>query len=339
MPQTQAICVVIAARNASTTIERAVASALAEPETAEVVVIDDGSTDATSTAAQTADDGSGRLRILRFERNRGPAAARNAAIACSSSPFIAILDADDFFLPGRFGRLLAEDGWDFVADNIAFIEESRVTGTPPTIPDFHPQPRMIDLESFIEGNISRRGVRRGEIGFLKPVMRRAFLESNDLRYREDLRLGEDYELYARALAKGARYRLIHACGYCAVVRSDSLSGRHRTEDLRRLYEADRAILADSSLSGGMVAVIRRHERHVRAKYDLRRFLDLKRDEGAFAALRYAFARPAALPAIAGGILADKTEQFRRPPGIGAAGHRDSPGLRYLLSAVPVSAQR
>ncbi len=339
MPQTQAICVVIAARNASSTIERAVASALAEPETAEVVVVDDGSTDATSAAAQAADDGSGRLRILRFEKNRGPAAARNAAIACSSSPFIAILDADDFFLPGRFGRLLSENEWDFVADNIAFIEESRVTGTPPTIPAFHPQPRLIDLQSFIEGNISRRGTRRGEIGFLKPVMRRAFLESNGLRYREDLRLGEDYELYARALARGARYRLIHACGYCAVVRGDSLSGRHRTEDLRRLYEADRAILADSSLSREAIAVIRRHARHIRGKYELRRFLDIKNGSGPFAAIRYALVNPAALPAITGGILADKTERFRRPAGIGTAGHIDSSGPRYLLSAVPVSAQR
>jgi len=339
MPQTQAICVVIAARNASATIGRAVASALAEPETAEVVVIDDGSTDTTSAAAKAADDDSGRLRILRFEKNRGPAAARNAAIACSSSPFIAILDADDFFVPGRFGRLLADNEWDFVADNIAFIEESRVTGAPPAIPEFHPQPRLIDLESFVEGNISRRGVRRGEIGFLKPVMRRAFLESNELRYREDLRLGEDYELYVRALAKGARYRLIHACGYCAVVRSDSLSGRHRTEDLRRLYEADRAILADSSLSEATVAVLRRHERHIRAKYELRHFLDLKNGSGPLAAIRYALARPAALAAIGSGILADKTERFRRPVRTGATAHLDSPGLRYLLSAVPVSAQR
>lgn len=338
MTQTQAICVIIAAKNAATTIRRAVASALAEPETAEVVVVDDGSTDTTSAAAQSADDGSRRLRVLRFEENRGPAAARNEAITRSSAPLIAVLDADDFLLPGRFRRLLADEDWDLVADNIAFVDEARAE-SPPAIPEFHPQPRLINLEGFIEGNISKRGVRRGEIGFLKPVMRRAFLESNGLRYHEDLRLGEDYDLYARALVKGARYRLIHACGYCAVVRANSLSGRHRTEDLRRLYEADRAILDDSLLLPAAAALIRRHEQHIRARYELRRFLDLKNGIGPLAAIGYALAHPGALPAIAGGILTDKTERFRHPAGIAAAGATDSPGLRYLLSAVPVSTQR
>ena len=46
------ICVVIAAKDASATIGRAVTSALAEPEVAEVIVIDDGSADATGPAAQ-----------------------------------------------------------------------------------------------------------------------------------------------------------------------------------------------------------------------------------------------------------------------------------------------
>ena len=63
------------------------------------------------------------------------------------------------------------------------------------------------------------------------MLRRSFLDAHGLRYNEDLRLGEDYDLYARALAKGARYKVVHGCGYAAVVRSDSLSGRHKTRDL------------------------------------------------------------------------------------------------------------
>src|SRR5262245_48322064 len=100
-----AVCVIIAARNASATIARAVRSALRERQVAEVVVVDDGSTDATADAAYDADDGSGRLKLLVLSKNRGPAAARNHAIARSSAPLIAVLDADDFFLPGRFDAL------------------------------------------------------------------------------------------------------------------------------------------------------------------------------------------------------------------------------------------
>jgi len=333
------ICVIIAAKDASATIGRAVKSALSEPEVAEVIVIDDGSTDATAASAQGADDGSGRLRVLRFDRNRGPAAARNHAITLSSSPLLAVLDADDFLLPGRFRRLLALSDWDFVADNIVFVDERHAEMSTLDVTEFQPASRLIDLEGFIEGNISRRGKRRAETGFLKPVMRRDFLEENGLRYKEDLRLGEDYDLYVRALAKGARYRVSHACGYGAVVRQNSLSGQHRTEDLRRLYEADRAILQESNLAPEAERVIRRHERHIRGRYELRNFLDLKNDQGPGAAFRYALFRPTALPAIAGGLLADKAERFRRPP-TGAALHPGSvPELRYLLPATPISVQK
>ena len=106
-------------------------------------------------------------------------------------------------------------------------------------------------------------------------MRRAFLDAHGLRYNEELRLGEDYDLYARALAHGARYKVVHGCGYAAVVRPDSLSGRHKTRDLERLYEADRAILAWPAMSAAAAKALRRHERHARGRYELRRFLDAK----------------------------------------------------------------
>ena len=112
-----AACVVIAARNASQTIARAVRSALGEPQVAEVIVVDDASADDTAEAALAADDGSGRLRLIVLEHNVGPAAARNRAIERASAPLIAVLDADDFLLRGRFEQLLGRDDWDFVADN------------------------------------------------------------------------------------------------------------------------------------------------------------------------------------------------------------------------------
>lgn len=338
MTPTPSICVVIAAKNASATIARAVTSALAEPEVGEVIVIDDGSTDPTGRSAQSADDGSGRLKIVRFDNNRGPAAARNHAIDISSSPLIAVLDADDFFLPGRFANLLTLPDWDFVADNIVFIDERHVNTMDLDVPAFQPTSRLIDLDYFITGNISRRGKSRAETGFLKPVMRRTFLDANELRYRQELRLGEDYDLYVRALAKGARYRVSHVCGYGAVVRHNSLSGKHRTEDLKRLYEADRAILQSGDLAPEAAKMIRQHERHIRGRYELRHFLDLKKNEGPGAALRYVLSHPSALPAIAGGILADKMERFRSPT-TEAANPGSVPALRYLLPGTAAPAQK
>ncbi|TIR80094.1 MAG: glycosyltransferase family 2 protein, partial [Mesorhizobium sp.] len=224
---TPRVCVIIAARNAARTIPVAIASALREPEVAEVVVVDDASTDDTQNVARAADDGSGRLKVMRLDVNHGPSFARNAAIKASVSPFISILDADDFFLEGRFRRLFASPDWDFAADNIMLIRDDAATDpTKVAAPSFAPEPQFLDFERFIEGNISRRRLLRGELGFLKPVISRAFLDRHGLRYDENLRLGEDYELYARAVARGARFKIIKSCGYGAIVRADSLSGRH-----------------------------------------------------------------------------------------------------------------
>lgn len=325
------VCVVIAAYQAENTIVAAVRSSLAEPEVAEVVVVDDFSSDETVACALSADDGSNRLKVIRLEQNGGPARARNRAIAESRAPLISILDADDLFLPGRFGRLLETNDWEMIADNIAFVDAVEARSFDPAATRFDPEPRFLDLVGFVEGNISRRGKPRGEIGFLKPVMRRSFLDGHGLRYNEALRLGEDYDLYARALAKGARYKIVNACGYVAVVRADSLSGSHRSDDLRALYETDRAILADMMLRPEERAVLERHERHVRARYELRHFLDVKNRSGVSDAAMQAFARPAAIPAIAFGIAADKFDAFVA----GRAGNRppDQPSTpRFLFPA-------
>lgn len=330
MTEDQKICVIIAAKNAQETIGRAVRSALAEPETAEVVVVDDGSQDRTAAVAGAADDGSGRLNIARFATNKGPSAARNHAIAISSAPLIAVLDADDFFFPGRFRQLLAQQNWDFVADNIAFIDAAEADHSHRPA-QFAARPRQLDLKAFVAGNLSRSGVHRGELGFLKPVMRREFLDAHALRYRADMRLGEDYELYLRALIKGARYTIIESCGYGAVVRPNSLSGQHGTHDLKMLRDAEQAILDTGTVPAEAAAVTRQHWRQIRDRHALRHFLDTKREGGFGKASAFALANLQSLPAIAGGILRDKlvAARGRARPRAPRAG-----GLRYLLPATP-----
>lgn len=317
------VCVVIAVRNGAATIGTAILSALREPEVGEVVVVDDASSDATQRAAMSADDGSGRLRLIRLEENRGPAHARNVAIERSALPFISILDADDAFIRGRFAALIARRDWDLIADNIAFVGDGTRNLIDLQVPPFRPNPRFLGLAEFVAGNISRPGRPRGELGFLKPVISRAFLERSGLRYDTALRLGEDYDLYARALAAGAHFKLVDTCGYGAMVRAGSLSGQHRTDDLRRLADADLAILSMPGLAAAAQAQLRLHERHVRAKYRLRNFLDIKARGGVLGAALHGLRRPHELPDIVAGIARDK---------LGAQGEGQMPGraVRYLL---------
>jgi len=63
----------------------------------ELIVVDDGSTDATVQTLSAYQD---RLRLIRQE-NRGVSAARNAGIRAAAGKLIALLDSDDFWLPGK----------------------------------------------------------------------------------------------------------------------------------------------------------------------------------------------------------------------------------------------
>jgi len=324
------VCVIIAAWRAEATIARAVTSALAEPEVGEVIVVDDASPDATAVSAQAACDGSGRLQVLRQPANAGPSAARNRAIGVSRAPVIAILDADDFFLPGRIAPLVAVSGWDMIADNIVFIPERTVEAFDPTQIAHFPVDRVpVDLATFVAGNLSHPGRPRGELGFVKPLLRREFLIRHALRYRETMRLGEDYALYVEMLGAGARFLRTARCGYAAVERACSLSGAHATRDLAALLDFDQGVLAgtllaDGAPSGVDAAMLRRHRGQIARRFRHRRFLDRKREAGLVAATFDALADPPRLATTALAILRDKT---RRPNQGGLPPER----LRYLFS--------
>ncbi|HEX5044646.1 MAG TPA: glycosyltransferase [Candidatus Polarisedimenticolaceae bacterium] len=86
------VSAVIPAHNCARFLPQAIDSALAQEGAAlEVVVVDDGSTDATPDVLASY---AGRVVALR-QANRGPSAARNAGIAASTGEFVAFLDADD----------------------------------------------------------------------------------------------------------------------------------------------------------------------------------------------------------------------------------------------------
>ena len=98
------VSVIVPAFNAARTIDATLASALGQSHRhLEVIVVDDGSHDATDAvvARRAAEDP--RLRYIR-QPNRGVAAARNRGIAEARGAFIATLDADDLWYPTKIER-------------------------------------------------------------------------------------------------------------------------------------------------------------------------------------------------------------------------------------------
>ncbi|WP_170323287.1 glycosyltransferase family 2 protein [Bradyrhizobium sp. STM 3809] len=269
MTASATVDVIIAVRNNAGTIERAVRSALAEPEVGRVIVIDDQSIDDTALVVQGLSSGQFAERIVleQMPRNVGPAAARNRGVQLSDAAFVAILDGDDYFKPGRIRALLdRSDGADFVADDHLQVREGEPEDASSTTLLLGLE-REIDLtfDTFVAGNISQSRQLRKEYGFLKPIIRRAFLDRYQLRYDEKLRLGEDFALYAKALAQGAIFRVIPSKTYIAIVRSGSISSNHTKLDLERLRDSDRELGQFASLTEKQRKLIRQHYESIDAR--------------------------------------------------------------------------
>ncbi|MHA1279543.1 MAG: glycosyltransferase family 2 protein [Candidatus Helarchaeota archaeon] len=98
------ISIVIPVYNAASFVTQAVESALAQPETAEVILIEDGSTDNSLAVCQALAEKYEKVRLLRHPcgNNRGAGATRNLGVINSNFEFIAFLDADDFYSEDRF---------------------------------------------------------------------------------------------------------------------------------------------------------------------------------------------------------------------------------------------
>jgi succinoglycan biosynthesis protein ExoU len=320
------VCVIIPAWNAEQTIGRAINSALDQKEVAEVLVVDDASTDATVAVASASCDGTQRLRVIRQAQNSGPSAARNLAIAQSTAPYLAILDSDDFFLPGRFAPLLALPGWDAVADNLAFIKEAHASSFDAAeLRMFDANPKRLSLAEFVLGNISHPDRPRAELGFAKPIIKRAFLDKHDLRYDENLRLGEDYALYARILTLGGKFWQVQRCGYIAVERRSSLSANHRTADLLALIEFDKDLLyimTDEDIRSAIYL----HMIQLNMKVNHRNFLHNKKVKGFLPAILNIIDDPQMLFGVAKLILRDKLASLRNQ----STSSVESVELRYLF---------
>lgn len=293
------VAVVIAAYNVAETIRQAIESALQQPETTEVVVVDDASLDGTADIADTLARHDSRILVIRNKQNSGPAKARNVAIAATSAPFIAILDGDDMFLPGRFASMFALDEWDFCADNILFFSKpDQLSSAVAGFATDRPLSMTLDCAQFIAGNIPDVARPRGELGFLKPVMRRKFLEQHNIAYQEDCRLGEDFILYVEALARGARYKVLSSCGYAALIRQHSLSAKHSVADLANLCTAEAALLRSLDLTAEERAILRRRHRSTERRLNHRLVLESKASEGLIAGLATGLSRPESLLDIA-----------------------------------------
>ena len=98
------VSVIIAAYNRAQFVGQAILSALDQTvQDSEIIVVDDGSTDATSQVLSQFGD---RIQIIR-QINQGRSAARNAGVSIARADIIAFLDSDDMWMPDKLAKQLS----------------------------------------------------------------------------------------------------------------------------------------------------------------------------------------------------------------------------------------
>lgn len=189
------VSVIIPAYNAEAYLAETLASVEAQTyQDWEVVVADDCSTDRTVEVAEAFGD---RFTVLRGTANEGPAAARNRALAASNSELIALLDADDLWLPAfldRTVRLYDEHG--ARGDRVGIVTcDARLLGPggflPQTYAELRGRPRELSLSRMLLSNQVYGSV----------VLPRALVEQAG-GFCPDLFGTEDYDLWLRVLELG-----------------------------------------------------------------------------------------------------------------------------------------
>ncbi len=256
------ISVLITTYNVAGYIARTVESVLAQTGVSfEVVIVDDGSSDGTWEIVCALDDP--RITAIQMEQNAGPSGARNRAIDTARGEWLAILDGDDVFLPGRLERmrnLAATAAADIVVDNQLVMREADGGQSPMFEASALAAEGVLSVASFIRHNVDF-SCGHG-YGYFKPLLRAAFLREHGLRYRETIRIGEDYVFLLEALANGGVCVIDPVPGYGYTVRTGSISYRLKERDVASIQTEDVRFFAVYQVSDEALAAQRIRARNL-----------------------------------------------------------------------------
>ena len=256
------VSIAIPAYNVSKYIGEALSSVFEQDfKSYETIIVNDGSTD-TSELEQVIEPYRDRIVYLQ-QPNRGISAARNAALRAARGQLIALLDADDVWLPGKLSEQLEfmkSGDYDMVyADAVLFGDTLWPAGT--TFMDRSPSHGPVSLLSLLS--------MRATPVVSTVIMRKDIVERVGCFDEEDRNLTEDYDLWLRLAGSGARIGYQRKALAKYRYRADSMSANRVKlieATLRVLQKARRQI----NLSAEERGALTRTERQLQATIALER---------------------------------------------------------------------
>ncbi|WP_373495438.1 glycosyltransferase family 2 protein, partial [Aquiflexum sp.] len=169
--------------NKSKYIQRAIDSVLNQTfRDYEIIIINDGTTDGGEKLVE--EKYGDKLRLI-YQTNQGVSIARNRGIKKAKFPWIAFLDADDYWHP---------DYLEFVAKLIVLHPENGIIGTHYSSNALESNPT---LSYFKLDNYFKRAVRNTMFFTSATAIRKDFFDHN-IGFDPEIKLGEDIDVWLRA---------------------------------------------------------------------------------------------------------------------------------------------
>ncbi len=229
MPLTK-VSVVIPTYNGAAEVRRAIDSALAQDGCeVEVIPVNDGSTDDTKAVLDSYGD---RIKAV-HQKNSGPAATRNAGIAAATGEWVAFLDHDDYWKPGKLKAQLeaaARTNADVIYTNAENFGDVNRVAELRSIPDQMPEgdlfePLLLDNFIVVSSTMVRRSLLQQVGGFNAPPG------------------VEDWDLWLRLATSGAKFAPVREALTMYQWRPGSLS-----KNFERMREIRRQIIRNAMAS-------------------------------------------------------------------------------------------
>ncbi len=183
--QSAAVSTIIPCVDDPANLRRAVQTVVSQEVRGEIIIVDDGSGPANARLIQAIGDAHG-ARVLRLDERSGPAKARNRGIDAATGRYIAFLDCDDCWMPGKLALQIA--AMENLGLNFTYTLYANVSGDRANA--------LSSPESVGFGDLARNTV----IGCSTVVLRRDFVKNR----RFPLAASEDFAFWMQLLKDGER---------------------------------------------------------------------------------------------------------------------------------------
>ena len=246
------VSVIMPAYNVERYLMQAVQSILNQThKNLELIIVDDCSLDSTLELAHACAKEDARVKVIANSANQGAAVARNLALDAASGDWVAIVDSDDWLSSQRLEVLLQkaeESSADLMADDFGYVNDGE----------------KLPRTTFVErnGDVYSKGLTQIETmfyvdskhwtvspGILKPLVRRSFIEEQCIRYKDEIRLGQDFFFYLDCLIRGARFFIYPEVHYYYRVRSSSVTNLSKVKHANYRIKGLTQVLASDQLLG------------------------------------------------------------------------------------------